>query len=642
MSFTPSVAPRPVVALLLLVALVAGGFVLATPATAGAAPVASSAKAGKASSVRVSYRAADRAFVRTARRLVRCQGTVGRCRALHRALQRRGQRLERQERQLGRLARRARVRRLRAQLQAPVLVADGGTLRWSRVGRVTTYVLATKVPGQRDRYAVVRGTSTSPRAVPGVTVDYSVRTAVTGSRWASEVSISHPGKDEPPSDPAPAPTREAADSLPAPELRVEGTTLRWGRVADVDRYVLVAKLQGRGDRYWTTVGLSATPDAIAGRTVTYSVRADVPGSAWADEVEVAYPATTTPAPAPAPATSPAPAPAPKPAPAPTPAPAPAPPSEGFTAGIVAGSAVAWELRFVTALGARSARMEFPVGTPASQLEPYVDAYARAGVRPLLLAGFHGRTPTAAEAANVASWAAAFGPGGTFWQGKSYPAGVAVTVIEFGNESSYSYQYPTISGNSNWANTSFYRDVATQYARRFKEAHVAIQGANPNVGLLAVGDSPGNWTTWMDAMFDAVPDLAQRVAGWTVHPYGPDWKSRIDGTLANARRQGAPETIPVYVTENGIASDDGRCLGDNYGWDKCMTYQQAGNALTQSIAAMRSRYGSRLRAVYHYHAHDLKHPGASNDREAYFGALKLDGSSKGELTAAVRAFLASSD
>jgi hypothetical protein len=285
-------------------------------------------------------------------------------------------------------------------------------------------------------------------------------------------------------------------------------------------------------------------------------------------------------------------------------------------------------------------MEFSIGTPASQLEPYVDAYAKAGVRPLLLAGFEGRVPTVTEARNLASWAAAFGPGGTFWQGKSYPAAVAVTSIEFGNESSYSYQYSAISGDSNWAKTSYYRDVATGYALRFKDAQIAVQSANPGVGLLAVGDTPGNWGTWMDAMFAAVPDLGQRVAGWTVHPYGPDWQSRIDGTLANARAEGAPESIPVYVTEDGISSDDGRCLGDNYGWSKCMTYDQAGSALTQSISAMRSRYGSRLRAVYVYHAHDLKSSGASTDREAYFGALKLDGGAKGGLTSAVKSFLAS--
>ena len=49
-------------------------------------------------------------------------------------------------------------------------------------------------------------------------------------------------------------------------------------------------------------------------------------------------------------------------------------------------------------------------------------------------------PSTSEAQNLASWAAAYGPGGSFWQGKSYPANTAVTRIEFGNETSYSYQF----------------------------------------------------------------------------------------------------------------------------------------------------------------------------------------------------------
>ena len=57
-------------------------------------------------------------------------------------------------------------------------------------------------------------------------------------------------------------------------------------------------------------------------------------------------------------------------------------------------------------------MEFAINTPASQMAPIVEAYAHAGVRLLLLAGFSGRLPTAAEAQSLASWAGTFGPGGS--------------------------------------------------------------------------------------------------------------------------------------------------------------------------------------------------------------------------------------
>jgi hypothetical protein len=285
-------------------------------------------------------------------------------------------------------------------------------------------------------------------------------------------------------------------------------------------------------------------------------------------------------------------------------------------------------------------MEFDIDQPASDLAPYVDAYAKAGIQPLLLASFQGRTPTEAEGRNLATWAAAYGPGGTFWAGKNYNPSTAVTRIEFGNETNQSWQYPQLQNDANWANTTFYADLARGYATAFKAANLAVKGVNANVGLLAIGDTPGNWTSWMNNVYAAVPEFSSYVAGWVVHPYGPAsrWQPAIDNALAQVAAHGAPSTIPVYATEYGIASDNGRCLDDNYGWDKCMTYDQAGSALTSTIAAMRARYGSRLAAVYLYQAHDQKDPGSSTSRESYFGGLTLGGTAKGGYTTAMKSLL----
>ncbi|HYM54820.1 MAG TPA: hypothetical protein VES97_05620, partial [Solirubrobacteraceae bacterium] len=116
----------------------------------------------------------------------------------------------------------------------------------------------------------------------------------------------------------------------------------------------------------------------------------------------------------------------------------------FEMGAVVGSAELYELPWLQALGARTARMEFAIDDPVSQLEPVVEAYARAGIRPLLLAGFQARIPSTAEARNLASWATAFGPGGTFWRGRNLPASTAVTSIEFGNETNNPYQFSETS------------------------------------------------------------------------------------------------------------------------------------------------------------------------------------------------------
>ena len=311
-------------------------------------------------------------------------------------------------------------------------------------------------------------------------------------------------------------------------------------------------------------------------------------------------------------------------------------SNRFEMGAVVGSAALYELPWLQELGAHTARMEFEIGTPASQLAPVVEAYARAGIRPLLLAGFDARIPSTAEAQNLATWATAFGPGGSFWRGKNIPASMAVTDIEFGNETNNPYQY---GFTEDWYEEPAFIQRAEEYARRLRDAQAAIAQTGAQVGLLGIADQYGGHTSWDEAMFRAVPDLGQRVAGWTVHPYGPKWWTEIDNMLANTQAHGAPSTIPVYVTEWGVSSDNGRCLSDNYGWNPCMTYQEAASALDSTVAAMRARYGTRLRALYVFQARDQRASGTSSDREYYFGALQSNQASKGPYTAEVQGLLA---
>jgi hypothetical protein len=304
----------------------------------------------------------------------------------------------------------------------------------------------------------------------------------------------------------------------------------------------------------------------------------------------------------------------------------------FEMGVNAGSALMYELPFIHKLGGHTARMEFAIGTPVSQIAPIVESYALDGIRPLLLASFDGTIPNSAEAQNLGSWAAELGPGGSLWKGKTFPAGTAVTSIEFGNETSYSYQYSNDT-------SAGYATRAQEYAIRFKEAQAAIHAADPSVGLLAQGD-PGNapGTSWMDNMFKAVPNLGQLVAGWTVHPYGPNWQSIMDEVVSSAKADGAPSSIPLDVTEWGLSTDNGRCLSNNYGFNACMTYQEAATTLESTVSAMRARYGSRLATVYLYEAHDLKATGASTEREAYFGALQSNEAPKGAYTTTVESLL----
>jgi hypothetical protein len=398
-----------------------------------------------------------------------------------------------------------------------------------------------------------------------------------------------------------APAAQAA-TTDAPVITVSGQTLSWRAISGVSSYVLVRKVPGQADQYSIVTGTSITPTAVPGQTVRFGLRTNVAGSAWAREVSIAYAVTQPP-----------------------------PPPGGFTMGMTTGTAFSYELPFITSLGAHTGRLLYDIGTTASSMASVIDAYARAGVRPLLAAHFYGRLPSTAEAQNLATWARAYGPGGTFWQGKTYPANTTVTRIEFGHETSYSYQFADYS-------LPTYASRAQTYALRFKDAQVAVKAANPNVGLLAQGDNAVNQNAWVVNMFRAVPDLGTRAAGWTIHPYGPSWKTRIDSTISSTKAAGSPD-LPIWITEWGLTTDNGRCLSDNYGYGKCLTYAQAATTLHSALTGMQSTYGSRLGAFFLYQAHDQVASGTQSGREYYFGALQSRGQAKGAYTTEVKADLA---
>jgi hypothetical protein len=307
-------------------------------------------------------------------------------------------------------------------------------------------------------------------------------------------------------------------------------------------------------------------------------------------------------------------------------------SSSFEPGLNSGSDPTYDVPGAAKLGAKLVRLDFGIEQSARSLEPIIADYAAEGIRVLPLADFYGSLPTPAEAQNLAGWAKTFGPGGTFWAHR--PEGqLAIRSIEFGNETSYSYQYSNDT-------SSGYASRAQTYALRFVEAADAIHAANTGVGLLAQGDSGNAGSLWVENMFKAVPNLGQYVAGWTIHPYGPGWRPRVEALVRETAAQGAPSNIPVDITEWGLSTDNGRCLSENYDWNKCMTYQEAGEALTRTVSEMRQTLGSRMGMFLLYQVRDKVATGTSTEREEYFGALQHELQPKGAYTAAAEALLAS--
>lgn len=448
----------------------------------------------------------------------------------------------------------------------------------------------------------------------------------------------------------------------APKVQTAGATVRWKPVAHVSDYVLKRQARDQSPDYSVVKGVSATPTPAAGTTVVYSVRTNVVGSQWSHPVEVSYSTgpgalqasktstdkgggsghkpTKTKSEPPTESTSTEEGPSGIEEPLSTEEPpvveepaasgeeAPASlESTAFQPGLDSGANLELDVQGAEVLRARLVRIEFPVGDAPSQMEPVIAAYAAAGIRVLPLAGFYGSMPTPEQARRLAGWASAFGPGGSFWSSHSYGE-LAIQDIELGNETSYGYQYGDNAGEPS------YQERARTYAIRLKEAAEAIGSTSHHVGLLAQED---DWTgEWANGMFEAVPNLGSYVAGWTIHPYGPDWQGRVEDLIKQTTSHGAPSTIPIDITEWGLATDNGKCLTDNYGWNPCMSYEEAATTLTSTLAEMRAMLGTRLGMFILYQVRDQQLSTATtNEREAYFGALQHELQPKGAFTSAVQ-------
>jgi hypothetical protein len=136
---------------------------------------------------------------------------------------------------------------------APTIAVSGETLTWNAVAGVSTYVLVSSAPGQADQYSVVSGTSTTPPAIPGVTVRYSVRTAIDGSAWSPEVEISYPAVAAVPTPPPSVPV-----SVPAHKIIGTNDAAGWG--------IAAAKAILAGHITWNRVEIGSEDNTFATST----------------------------------------------------------------------------------------------------------------------------------------------------------------------------------------------------------------------------------------------------------------------------------------------------------------------------------------------------------------------------------------
>jgi hypothetical protein len=287
----------------------------------------------------------------------------------------------------------------------------------------------------------------------------------------------------------------------------------------------------------------------------------------------------------------------------------------FSPGIGAGVDLKFDVPGAAILGAKEARVEVEYND--LDYQPFDEAiaqYVAKGVSPLVVYDFTGKMPSQAQIKEITALAEV--PG--------------VKTIEFGNETSYGYQY----GDN--ASDASYKARARTYAERFVEASKALKPFG--VRLLAQA-SPGNQKSpvWVDEMFAAEPELAKYVGGWTIHPYGPLGSVEMEEMIVDLAKHG-DTSLPIDITEWGVTSDNGRTLESNVGYAPNMTYAQAATTLKEAVAGFRRQCAGRLQFFMVYQVRDQQPSGATTNREAYFGALQHEDQKKVPYTEEVQAVM----
>jgi polysaccharide biosynthesis protein PslG len=460
-------------------------------------------------------------------------------------------------------------------------------------------------------------------------------------------------------------------SVPKPVLKVSGTTLTWGALSGVNSYVLATILNPQTTRnttYQVVTGTSFTPPAGPGQTVKYGLRANVSGAPWAPEVTITWPATTATAVSGATTTTttstttsttssastPISTTTSTPVTTSTTTAAPAPtPTSGLVVGLNA-SVSGWAnmsgrmSQVASQAGPKWIRQEFDW----SQIEPsrgtfdwsrydqFMTVTAQAGVRvlPDLMdtpswdgASWNAIPSDPSDYATfVAAVVARYGPHGTFWAAHSTLTAYPVQTFELWNEPYYS------NGNN-----GVYDPGA--YARMVKAAAIAGRSADSGAQFLLAAENTSQlvnstWVWWVDALYQAVPDLNNYFDGVAVHPYGDDLTSLSFPTVGVAyngyNQVRRVESIRQEFVNHG-ASDKPLWLTE-IGWPTCSSGStrcttQAGQAsdLTAVFNYARGSWSSYVKAVFVYCFQD--NGADSTNSENDYGLVDYNGNPKAALS-----------
>lgn len=226
-------------------------------------------------------------------------------------------------------------------------------------------------------------------------------------------------------------------------------------------------------------------------------------------------------------------------------------------------------------------------------------------------------PIAAEyAAFVAAGVGRYGPNGTFWAAHpTLPKAGASTTWELWNEP---YEGASSKGNPSPA---LYAKLAVGAADAGRKADPAARF------LLEATPKSYGGRTWVDAMYDAQPDLNAHFDGVAVHAYGNDLddaEGQFRRTMENVRASfvahGAADK-PFWVTETGSST----CTANS---PDCVSEARQAELVTSVVQRMRTTYSAYVRSVFFFGYRDPdKTTLDPADSQDHYGLAHTDGTPK---------------
>ncbi len=237
----------------------------------------------------------------------------------------------------------------------------------------------------------------------------------------------------------------------------------------------------------------------------------------------------------------------------------------------------------------------------------------------------------AFAGYVAAVVGRYGPHGSFWSQHPSLAGYAIHTFELWNEPYYD------NGNDGDYDPA-------RYANLVKAAATAGRAVDASAKFLLgaenqVAQVGSNWVWWIDALYQAVPNLNNYFDGIAVHPYGDDLTSltfptpgqpytgyeqirRLESIHREFVNHGAGDK-PLWLTEIGFPT----CTAG--GSDRCTTLGGQASDLATIFNDARTAWKSYVQAVFVYGYQD--NGPNSSDPENDYGLVYYNGVAKPALS-----------